>query len=158
MCETMCSIPSPRSAAPLMNYACRTGNNGLLMFCLQMQASVLQVTDVSETKSFFNHQHFDVVQNVVPKRSMTSMHLIAQFGHLELMQTILRVLNKTGLQKSLLMSDRCVCGCGCVCVCVCVCEGVGVGVGVCGWVGVCGCVCMWVCECVCVSVLALMIS
>lgn len=49
-----------------------------------------------------------MLQNVVPKRSMNCMHLVAQYGHVELMQTILRVLTKTGLQKFVLSFDRCV--------------------------------------------------
>jgi hypothetical protein len=45
MCENLCALPGTKKhAAPLMNYACRTGNNALLVFCLKMQASVLQVT------------------------------------------------------------------------------------------------------------------
>jgi hypothetical protein len=43
LCETLCTIPGTKSAAPLLNYACRTGNNALLVFCLQMQGTVLQV-------------------------------------------------------------------------------------------------------------------
>jgi hypothetical protein len=44
MCENLCALPgNKKHSAPLMNYACRTGNNSLLVFCLKMQASVLQV-------------------------------------------------------------------------------------------------------------------
>jgi hypothetical protein len=45
-------------------------------------------------------------QKIVPKRSMNCAHLVAQFGHMELMITILRVLGKPGLQKFLMMTDR----------------------------------------------------
>jgi hypothetical protein len=37
---------------------------------------------------------------------MNCMHLVAQYGHIEMMQTILRVLTKTGLQKFVLLFDR----------------------------------------------------
>jgi hypothetical protein len=46
------------------------------------------------------------LQKVVPKRNMNCVHLVAQFGHMELMITILRVLGKSGLQKYLMMTDR----------------------------------------------------
>ena len=46
------------------------------------------------------------LQKVVPKRNLSCIHLVAQFGHMELMITILRVLGKSGLQKYLMMTDR----------------------------------------------------
>ncbi len=46
------------------------------------------------------------LQKVVPKRNLNCVHLVAQFGHMELMITILRVLGKSGMQKYLMMTDR----------------------------------------------------
>ena len=138
LCETLCSIPGPKSAKPLLyvphltrtlhvihpmkncniflsNYACRTGNNELLLFCLKLGGTVLQ--------------------SVVPKRGMNCLHLVCQYGHMELLQTMLRVMTKAGVHKFLMSSDRCVCAFVCVRVCVCVC--------------VCVHVCMCLCVCVC---------
>jgi hypothetical protein len=46
MCQMLCELPSAKNAAPLLNYACRTGNNELLVFCLKMGGNVLQVSSV----------------------------------------------------------------------------------------------------------------
>jgi hypothetical protein len=43
MCQTLCEIPSTKNAAPLLNYACRTGNNELLVFGLKMGGNLTQV-------------------------------------------------------------------------------------------------------------------
>jgi hypothetical protein len=43
LCETLCAIPTPKNAAPLLNYACRTGNNELLKFGLKMGGVLTQV-------------------------------------------------------------------------------------------------------------------
>ncbi len=43
MCQTLCEIPSTKNASPLLNYACRTGNNELLVFGLKMGGSLTQV-------------------------------------------------------------------------------------------------------------------
>lgn len=43
----LCELPSAKNAVPLLNYACRTGNNELFMFCLKMGGNVTQVQHVA---------------------------------------------------------------------------------------------------------------
>ena len=43
LCHTLCEIPTTKNAAPLLNYACRTGNNELLVFGLKMGGNLSQV-------------------------------------------------------------------------------------------------------------------
>jgi hypothetical protein len=47
MCQTLCEIPSTKNAAPLLNYACRTGNKELLLFGLKMGGNLSQVCFLS---------------------------------------------------------------------------------------------------------------
>ena len=49
----------------------------------------------------------NVRQSIVPKRGMTCMHVVAQFGHSALMNTIFRVVDKTHTSKFLMMFDKC---------------------------------------------------
>jgi hypothetical protein len=104
MCQTLCEIPSPKNAAPLLNYACRTGNRDLLLFGLKMGGNLSQVRF---SMNFAIASKLNLCsQSVVSKRGLTCMHLAAQFGHVELLQTIIRVANKMNMAKCFMMFDR----------------------------------------------------
>jgi hypothetical protein len=47
-----------------------------------------------------------ILQYIVPKRGMTCLHLISQFGHVGLLHTMLRIASKANMSKFVMMFDR----------------------------------------------------